>query len=90
MLGLKAIGAVLEEDQAKDDVLVVGRVLVVAPRIDRLTKLLLKSESGPVYQFGIRLFLACNNMGGLHSTGNSPRNHNYAFDFGKIPFRSNS
>ena len=48
MLRLEGVGDVLEEDQAEDDVLVLGRVHVVAERVGGRPELGLEAEVGPV------------------------------------------
>jgi hypothetical protein len=46
VLGLEGVGDVLEEDQAQDDVLVLGRVHVVAQRVGSSPELGLEAEVG--------------------------------------------
>ena len=46
VLRLERVGDVLEEDQAEDDVLVLGRVHVVAQRVGRLPQVGLEAEVG--------------------------------------------
>ena len=58
VLGLEGVGDVLEEDQAEDDVLVLGRVHVVAQRVGRLPELGLEPTVSPPFCAGAGLFLS--------------------------------
>ena len=68
VLGLEGVGDVLEEDQAEDDVLVLGRVHVVAQRVGRGPELRLEAEIGAVAAiFGclLRLFRHYSPLGAI-------------------------